>query len=55
MVDAVISASDVTHEDTDLADAVQQSGDDAPDGLPAQNDAAPLSPVCGETSEQGSN
>ncbi|MFJ9158648.1 hypothetical protein ACIRPS_17815 [Streptomyces griseoviridis] len=51
VVDAVISASDVTHEDedADLADAVQESGEDALDALPAEaGNETPQAPASGE-------
>lgn len=56
VVDAVISASDMTHEadDAHLADAVQESGEDALDALPpvAENGTPPL-PATGETDSGG--
>ncbi|MFD6336545.1 hypothetical protein [Streptomyces sp. NPDC060131] len=51
VVDAVISASVTTHEDddADLADAVQESGEDALDALPAEaGDETPQAPALGE-------
>ncbi|WP_411120639.1 hypothetical protein [Streptomyces sp. x-19] len=56
VVDAVISASDTTHEadDAHLADAVQESGEDALDALPpvAEGGTPPL-PATGEADSRG--